>query len=183
MVYFSNDYYQAMVNGDLSGSVVHPFFIHFANLAGCHIYQQHQRKFSLLATEAIHLRLTLAELEKMEENDDPIAFATAYTLMAIASFLTRMYSAGLGYMEMAVMTLKSHGVDLCSVNTALDSTSRNHQKSVLLLTLLYTETLLQMVFGCGQGLTSEIEHQFIYELPVRDFSTNALDPRLYRKFL
>jgi hypothetical protein len=169
MLYFSNIYYQVIVSGDLSGTAVHPFFIHFANLAGCHIYQQHQQSFSLLATEAMHLRLTLAQLDNMQEEDDPVAFSTAHALMAIASFCTHMFPTGLRYLRTAIGVLDKRGIDLCSIETTRDFSGSNHQKFSLLMSILYAETLLQIVLGCGQGMAAKIEHQFRYDVPVSSF--------------
>jgi hypothetical protein len=170
MTHFSDAIYQVILRGDLSGTVVHPFFVHFANLAGCHLYQQHRRSFSLLSIESIYLRLTLTQLQTMQENDDPNAYALANQLMATSCFCAYRVSSGLWYMRRATKTLKSHGIRF--------QLSQVAQMGVIaFVSVLYTEMLMQLLIGRSEGDFYDIELQFREQLPVGFRSAHPI-PRL-----
>lgn len=75
---------QAILVGDLSSAIVHPFYVYFANLSGCVFYQERKGHQFLSCVESAHLQSTLDALGTMVEENDPFTMAQANFLMGMA---------------------------------------------------------------------------------------------------
>lgn len=81
---------QALINGDLSGAIIHPFFIHLANLAGAHFWQERAGGYCLLHLQAGYLQSTLDSFATMEEDTDPLSIAQAcWSMMMLYGMVQR----------------------------------------------------------------------------------------------
>ena len=93
---------QAIIIGDLSGAFIHPFFIHFAEVSGCHFYQHNRSDFSLLQHQGELLRTTYEALDTMRPEDDPLAYAQAQVYISMAM----MNTGNTGNVKVAMNHLK-----------------------------------------------------------------------------
>lgn len=87
-IYLSFAQQQAIILGDTSGSFIHPFFIKFAHLVGCHFHRRHSSDDSLVQLEAKYLFFVLRALSSMKEEADPVSYVHAYWFVAMACVTT-----------------------------------------------------------------------------------------------
>lgn len=75
---------RALVNADLSGAFIHPFFVHFSHLVGVQFWQERVGRYCLLHLQAGYFRSTLDAFSSMREDSDPLSLAQACLLMSSA---------------------------------------------------------------------------------------------------
>lgn len=180
----------ALLMGDLSGTIIHPFFVHLAHLAGCVFYQERRLgRYGLLSILAGHFQLTLAALATMKEEDDPLALARAYWAMTIAHVFPSSVSAAQRYLFKSMEVIRRNNLRFirCAADNGsqLDSivspvveefSEEVHERVAYLADMLHVETY---VYIAGQPGGPYYYHS-------EDFYKNALPVRtacIPRKFL
>jgi hypothetical protein len=106
-IYLSSAKQQALILGDTSNTVVHPFFVHFAHLAGCQFYQQLQGRFNLSHVEATHQKLTLTSLTSMNE-EDLLSLAQANIWMGLGCIYRRLFRQAKPYMKTSLQIIRKN---------------------------------------------------------------------------
>jgi hypothetical protein len=165
-LYFPPAKQQAIILGDTSGAVVHPFFIYFAQLAGCHFYQERRGEFFLLHLEAMYLDMVWDSLKDMNEDDDSFVVAQAYQLMSLAYLYSQHASLGRKFFQKAIALFRKHWIDF-STSPLPDLTESLRERIAFLGEAIYTEIDCNFMFGLVQEFTLDLEHGIRYELPVR----------------
>jgi hypothetical protein len=177
-VYLPTTKQQALILGNLSNTTIHSFFVHFAHLVGCHMYQEFQGRFSLLYIQAIHLRLALEALATMVEEDDPFSLARAYHYMAMAYAYTRNVRYSKHCLRKSVDIIQRRKIR-CVAITVGDSTQREpdvlppvppfteevHERVAFLAQMLYAGTFVYLV-GQPEVFESGFDDGFDFGLPV-----------------
>jgi len=164
-LYFSSAKHQAIILGDTSGTVVHPFFIHFAQLAGCHFYQERRGEFFLLRLEAMYLDMVWDSFKDMIEDGDSFAVAQAYQLMSLAYFYSQHTHLGRKLFQKAIALFRTHWIDF-STPSLPDLTESLQERMAFLGEAIYTEIDCTFLFGFVQEFTLDLEYGFRHELPV-----------------
>ena len=101
---------QAIIIGDRSGAFIHPFFVHFAELSGCHFYQYDRSDYSLLQYQAELLRATYDSLDTMRPEDDPLAFAQAQIYMSMGVMNTGNIKIAMNHLRKGADTIQSFNI-------------------------------------------------------------------------
>jgi hypothetical protein len=161
---------QAVIHlGDLEDPTVPPFFIHFAHMMGCHIFQERRNSFSLAYAQAMHLNLCLNSLSAMKEDDDPVSLAQAYHCLALACLYTHIPHSAATFMEKALDIVKRHDIRCVSLKPrpserapdgSLILTEEVAEVIILLIQLLYLEVDRLLVYGESENRCLHIEKQF-----------------------
>lgn len=151
--------------GDTSGTVVHPFLIHIAQLAGCHFYQERRGEFFLLHLEAMYLDMAWDSFKDMIKNDDSFAVAQAYLLMSLAYFYSQHAYLGRKFFQKAIALFRPHWIDF-STSPLPDLTESLRERVSFLGEAIYTEIDCNFMFGLVQEFTLDLEYSIRYELPV-----------------
>lgn len=163
--------------GDLSGTFIHPFFIHFANLAGAQAFQEQQGHFGLLYIQALHLHFTLEAFHTMKEEDDPFALAQANFFMGMAYGHIQKIHVAARYLKRSVGIVRRNRIrfipmlsgdetnDLCSLPPFSEEV---HERAAFLAQMLYSEIVVYLLGQPGANLgKSPWESHLTDELPVR----------------
>ena len=168
--------------------MVHPFFIYFAQLAGCHFYQERRREFFLLHLEGMYLNMVWESLRDMNEDDDSFAVAQAYQLMSLAYFYSQQIHLGRKFFQKAIALFRENWTDF-STYPLPDLTESLQERIAFLGEAIYLEIDCNFMFGLAQEFTLDLVHGYRYELPVcsqlsrrsgplTDFSKGCLSPNI-----
>lgn len=157
-----------MIQG-LDQSLVHPFFIHFAHLFGCHLYHQCEYGYRVPFLEVIFLHEATDALEKMQENDDPQLFAHANSLMAQIYLYTRQIDIGLKYLAIAADVVNRHNIvfrpgkriDELDPSEFIGYSEIVHERVTFLAQLIYLETAVYIVAGNLPQSFTRLETEFM----------------------
>lgn len=168
----SEDQRKALIHGDMESGAVHAFFIHYAHIWGCHLYQQFKSDFVLLFLQSIYVYMAVESLSTIKEKQDPILFAQALLMLSEMYFHTHHLDFGLKYLEMTAGIVKRNrlGFVMRSQDSAtgpIDVTEGIRQRVGFLSQLLYVETELFLLTGRKPNLFEELEAEFKLDLGVR----------------
>lgn len=151
--------------GDTSGTIVHPFFINFAQLAGCHFYQERRREFFLLHLEAMYLDMVWGSFKDMTKNDDSFDTAQAYQLMSLAYLYAQDAHLGRRFFQQSIALFRKHWIDF-TTSPLPDLTESLQERIAFLCEAIWTEIDCTFMFGITQEFTSDLEYGIHHELPV-----------------
>lgn len=168
----SEDQRKALIHGDMQSGAIHAFFIHYAHIWGCHLYQQFRCDFVLLFLQSIYVYMAVESLSTIEEKQNPILFARALLMLSEMYFHTHHLDFGLKYLEMTADIVKRNRLRFVmrSQNSAagpIDVTEDIRQRVGFLSQLLYVETELFLLAGRNPSLFEELETEFKLDLAVR----------------
>jgi hypothetical protein len=163
---------QAIVLGDLSNTIIHPFFIHFAHMFGCNIYLEQQRNYVQLPILGVHLQLALASLVEMTE-DDPLSFAQACFFMMIACMYNYNSALGKRCLNLVISTVRRNDIRYVSLFRVHvpDFTEEVHERASFLSELICAEVDMILVTGEKHVVLTDLRKQFTQELLVRGILT------------
>jgi hypothetical protein len=164
-LYFSPAKQQAIILGDISGTVVHPFFIHFAQLGGCHFYQERRGEFFLLHLQAMYLDMVWDSFKDMAAGDDSFDAAQACQLMALAYLYSQHVSLGRKFFRQSIALFRTHWIDF-SVLPLPDLTESLRERIAFLAGAIYSEIDCIFMFGFEQEFTLDLEYGLRHELLV-----------------
>ena len=167
----SEDQRKALIHGDMESGTIHAFFIHYAHIWGCHLYQQFRSDFILLFLQSIYVYMAVESLSTIKEKQNPILFTQAVLLLSEMYFHTHHLDFGLKYLEMTAGIVKRNGLRFVmrSDNSAtgpISVTEDIKQRIGLLSQLLYVETELFLLAGRKPNLFEELEAEFKFDLAV-----------------
>lgn len=168
----SEDQRKALIHGDMQSGAIHAFFIHYAHIWGCHLYQQFRYDFVLLFLQSIYVYMAVESLSTIREKDNPILLTQALLMTSEMYFHTHHPDFGLKYLEMAAGVVKKNGLRFVmrsrsSAHGPIDVTEDIRQRVGLLSQLLYVETELFLLAGRKPDLFEELEAEFKFDLAVR----------------
>lgn len=99
---------QAIILGDKSGTFVHPFYVHFAHLFGCLIYQRKCANQSFQHLEAGFFAMASESLASVRESEDAFTYAQAHWLMAYGYLTQLHYPLAEKYLESSVRAVEGN---------------------------------------------------------------------------
>jgi hypothetical protein len=173
-LYFSTVKQHDVFLGEMSGRSVDPFFVHFAHMMGCYLYQELHDDFSLLYTGVILLRRVHEALERIPA-DDPISLAQAYHLLSLACQYINLPHPSNEYAAKSAALVNTHKLrflpesDEITEFSPAQLTEEILERAILLGLILSTDITRFLVTGKSTpGLACpDLERQFREELPVR----------------
>jgi len=157
---------QAIIIGDLSGAFIHPFFIYFAEVSGCHFYQHNRSDFSLLQHQGELLRTTYEALNTMRPEDDPLAYAQAQIYMSMAVMNTgntENIKIAMAHLRKAANTIRTFNIRFVSQGTGGNENVGHeiggysegaHERAVFLSKILHFEAYLSLYVMGLPGIQS-----------------------------
>ncbi|KAF9785874.1 hypothetical protein BJ322DRAFT_1056718 [Thelephora terrestris] len=170
----------AIALGDVSGTIIHRFFIYFMTVYGCHLDQERRRNFDFVHVQALLTQLCLEIVLTIVEAEDPFTFLQAYYVMANSCFYTYTYAPAKRYLKKAVDVAKRNGIRLVDRSFSDSSDSPNHnvimdpppeylesvqERVATLVQLIFTPLQHHLMTGEDIPLSSYLESQFRDELP------------------
>lgn len=170
----NEDQRRALVHGDMQSGTIHPFFIHYAHIWGCHLYQQFRCDFVLLFLQSIYVYMAVESLTTIQEKDNPILLTQALLMTSEMYFHTHHLEFGLKYLEMAAGVVGKSELRFVmrsqnSARGAFSVTDDIRQRVGLLSQLLYVETELFLLTDRKPNLFDELEAEFKSDLAVRGY--------------
>lgn len=152
---------------------IHPFFIHYAHIWGCHLYQQFRCDFVLLFLQSIYVYMTVESFSTIREKENPILYAQALLMLSQMYFHTHHLDFGLKYLEMAAGIVKRNRLRFVmrsqdSASGPIDVTEGIRQRVGFLSQLLYVETELFLLADRKPSFFEELEAEFKLDLVVRE---------------
>ena len=167
---------QAIIIGDLSGAFIHPFFIHFAEVSGCHFYQYRHPDYSLLQYQGELLRATYEALDTMRPEDDPLAYAQAQIHMSMAVMSVGKVKIALNHLGKGVNTIQRFDIRFIpqgmggndyTVQEIGGYSEEAHERAVFLSKILHFEAYLSLYVMGLPGVQSFNADRDLRKLSVR----------------
>ena len=159
-IYLSFAQQQAIILGDTSGSFIHPFFIEFAHLVGCHFHRRSNPDKNLMQLETTYLFSVLRTLSSMKEEADPVSFAHAHWLVAMACVTTGNPQKAIKFMNEAADSVERNrglflsqlpGLSIVPVTASVDYSEDLHERLGLLAHILWFRTYMS-IFLVDSGI-------------------------------
>lgn len=141
---------QAIILGDRSGTFVHPFFVDFAHLFGCLIYQRKSPNQSFQHLEAGFFRMASESLVAVKEAEDAFTYAQAHWFMT-CGYLTQLhYPLAEKYLESCIRAVEGNPAAFLPhlVHTKgpedAEISEQSQDRLAFLASLIYYRTLLRI---------------------------------------
>lgn len=168
---------QAIIIGDKSGTFVHPFYVDFAHLFGCLIYQRKSSNQSFQHLEAGFFRMASESLAAVKESEDAFTYAQAHWLMAYGYLTQLHYPLAEKYLESCIRAVEGNPAAFLPhlVHTKgpedAEISEQSQDRMAFLASLVYHRTLLRIrVRDAKSGAPLE---EAVNWLTVRFFSRKA----------
>ncbi|KAF9792681.1 hypothetical protein BJ322DRAFT_1152374 [Thelephora terrestris] len=152
-IYLSFAQQQAIILGDTSGSFIHPFFIKFAHLVGCHFHRRYCPDDSLIQLETSYLFSVLRTLSLMKEEADPVSYVHAHWLIAMACVTTGNSPKAVRFMKEAADSVERNhdlflsrlpGLSSVPTTVTVDYSEDLHERLGLLAHILWFRTYMSI---------------------------------------
>lgn len=139
--------------GDISGTVVPPFFVYYAELSGRYEYQLSRMEFSLWGFQGALVQLTFRCLSMIRSEDDPFTFAQARWMAALAMMVVGNPSLAWKHYRRAITVIKRHDIRFAPsanahypgspfITTGFIPSEGDHERVAFLAKILYLEAFL-----------------------------------------
>lgn len=141
---------QAIILGDKSGVFVHPFYVDFAHLFGCLIYQRTSSSRSSQHLEAGFFAMASESLASVRESEDAFTYAQAHWLMAYGYITQLHYPLAEKYLESSVRAVEGNPMAFLPhlVRTEgqedTEISEQSQDRMAFLASLIYYRTLLRI---------------------------------------
>ena len=175
---------QAIIIGDISGAFIHPFFIHFAEVSGCHFYQHDRSDFSLLQHQGELLQTTYEALDTMRPEDDPLAYAQAHIYMSMAVMNKGNIKEAMSHLRKGANTIRSFNIRFAPRGVGGNHTvvqeiggysEEAHERAVFLSKILHFEAYLSLYVMGLPGIQSFNADRDLRKVSVRCLRLNVWD--------
>jgi hypothetical protein len=144
---------QAITLGDVSGTVIPPFFVYFAELAGRYHYQLSRMEFSLWRSQGVLGQLAFRFLSMLRPEDDPLTFSQAHWMVALAMMVIGNPNLAWKHYRRAITVIRRHDIRFApkltthhpgipSITTGLIPSEGDHERVAFLAKILYLEAFL-----------------------------------------
>jgi len=168
---------QAIMLGDVSGTVINPFFVYYAELSGRHQYQLSRRDFSLVGSQGILVQLMFRFLSMIRLEDDPFTFAQAHWMVALGMIVVGNPNLAWKHYRRSAAVLRRHDVrfvptigaqyvEIPSITPGFIPSERDHERVAFLAKILYFESFLYFYVSGLPGTKVWANHDHEDRLPV-----------------
>ena len=179
---------QAVILGDVSGTVIPPFFVYFAELSGRHQYQLSRMEFSFWESQAVLGQLTLRFLSMIRPEEDPFTFAQAHWETALAMMAVGNPNLAWKHYRRAIAVVRRYDIrfappantnhpEIPPITTGLIPSEEDHERAAFLTKILYLEAFLYFYVSGLPGTKVWANHNHEDRLPVR---TQILQHTIFR---
>jgi len=144
---------QAIMLGDVSGTVIPPFFVYYAELSGRHQYQLSRMEFSLWGSQGVLGQLTFRFLSMIRQEEDPFTFAQAHWAVALAMMVIGNPNLAWKHYRRAITVIRRQDIrfaplantnhlEIPPTTTGLIPSEEDHERVAFLAKILYLEAFL-----------------------------------------
>lgn len=144
---------QAIMLGDISGTIISPFFVYFAELSGRYQYHLSRMEFPLWDVQGALLQLTFQFLLTIRAEDDPFTFAQAHWMVALAMMTIGNPTLAWKHYRRAVTVIRRHDIRFAprvivdypgtpSLTIGFIPSEEDHERVVFLSKIIYLEVFL-----------------------------------------
>jgi len=168
---------QAITLGDVSGTVIPPFFVYYAELAGRHQYQLSRMEFSLWKSQGVLGQLAFRFLSMIRLEDDPFTFAQAHWMVALAMMVVGNPNLAWKHHRRAIAVIRTHDIRFAKlithypgippVTTGFIPSEEDHERVAFLAKILYLEAFLYFYLSGLPGTKVWANRDQEGRLPVR----------------
>ena len=168
---------QAVILGDLSGIVLPPFFVYYAELSGRFGYQFSRMQFSLSKSQGVLIQLTFRSLAMIRPEDDPFTFSQAHWHVALAMMAIGNPNLAWKHYRRAITVIKRHDIrfvpkiathypGIPTVTTGFIPSEEDHERIAFLAKVLYLEVFLHFYISGMPGTKVWANRDHEERLPV-----------------
>ena len=169
---FTSARQQAILRGDTSGAVIHPFFIHAVHCLGMYFCDGMENSPAMVRLQAKHLQSTFEWLAEIFKGHD-WELRAQVALWAISSSIVLSITRSISlYMQKSCEAVDTAGLQFVPTYGRPPVFSEAlHEKLSVLSQIIYFENFLFLTAGGTEPMkTARIEKEFRYQLPVRHTS-------------
>ena len=163
--------------GDVSGTVIPPFLVYYAELSGRHQYQLSRKEFSLWGSQGVLGQLTFRFLSMIRPEEDPFTFAQAHWTVALAMMVVGNPSLAWKYYRRAITVIRRHDIrfaplantdhlEIPHITAGLIPSEEDHERVAFLAKILYLEAFLYFYVSGLPGTKVWANHNHEDKLPV-----------------
>jgi hypothetical protein len=168
---------QAIMLGDISGTVISPFFVYFAELSGRHQYQLLRMEFSLWGSQRVLVQRCFRYLSMIRPEEDPFTFAQAHWAIALAMTVVGNPNLARKHFRRATTVIRRHDIRFAPLtNTYYSETpsttngfipsEEDHERVAFLAKILYLEAFLYFYISGLPGAKAWANRDHEDRLPV-----------------
>ena len=161
--------------GDISGTTVSPFFVYYAELSGRH---QKQLSEMLWGSQGALAQLTFRFLSMIRSEDDPLIYARAHWMIALAAMTIGNPNLAWKHYRRAIAVIRGHDTRFASkvvtdcsgafsITTGFIPSEEDHQRVAFLSKILYLEAFLSFYVSGLPGTKVWANRDQEDRLPVR----------------
>ena len=167
---FTSERQQALLGGDTSGTIIHPFFIPAAEALGIYFCKGTASSPAVVRLHAKHVKISREWLAKIFKGCDwelRAQVALWVTSSAVTLALNDHYT--LLYMQRGCEAVNTAGLRFIPAHGRPPVFSEElHEKLSVLSQIIYLENFLSLALGGGEPtMTARIEKEFRHQLGVR----------------
>lgn len=163
--------------GDISGTVISPFFVYFAELSGRYQYELSRMEFSLWGAQGALAQLAFQFLLMIRAEDDPFTFAQAHWMIALAMMTIGNPNLAWKHYRRAVTVIRRHDIRFApriivdylgipSLTIGFIPSEEDHERVVFLSKILYLEVFLYFYISGLPGTKVWADRDLEDRLPV-----------------
>jgi len=163
--------------GDVSGTVIPPFFVYYAELSGRHQYQLSRKEFSLWRSQGVLGQLTFRFLSMIRQDEDQFTFAQAHWAVALAMMAVGNPNLAWKHYRRAITVIRSYDIRFAPltntnhlgippITAGLIPSEEDHERVAFLAKILYLEVFLYFYVSGLPGTKVWANHNHEDKLPV-----------------
>lgn len=162
------DKQEAIMRGDLCGSVIHPFFVHHAHALGMHYCAALPDGKTAIIMQARYAQLTWESMADISKDGDHFLLLEAMFALASSCVFLRWLDITQTYLLKAIHIANEHHISFIPEEGPVPVFSGDvHEHIAQLSQLIYLENFLFLTGKGGEPqATSRIEKEFRTELEV-----------------
>ena len=171
-ILFTSRKQQALLRGDISGTIIHPFFISAAQFLGMHFCRGMEDSPAMIKRQARHLQRTLELLADVFNGPDVELEAQAALWAAAGSIIMPVTHLDPLYIKKSCEAINTAGLQFIPTYGRPPEFSEDlHEKLSLLSQAIYFENYLFLTYdGAEPTMTARLEKEFRHHLQVQPVS-------------
>lgn len=164
-----SDKQEAIMRGDLCGTVVHPFFVHHAHALGMHYCVALPDGKTAVVMQARYAQLTWESMAVISRGNDYFLLLEAMFALASSCVFLRWLDITQEYLLKAIHIANEHNISFVPEGCPAPAFSGDvHENIAQLSQLIYLENFLFLTRnGVEPKATSRLEKEFRTELEVK----------------
>ena len=169
------DKQEAIMDGDLCGTVVHPFFVHHAHALGMHYCAKLPDGKTAIIMQARYAQLTWESLADISRDQHPLLLVEAMFALASSCLFLRWLNITQDYLLKAIHIANECDMSFVPKDSPVPVFSGGvHEHIAQLSQLIYLEKFLFLTRnGVEPKATSRLEKEFRTELEVTNSSRSS----------